>query len=301
MKRFVFRTAIFILLGGLIYILFQLFVLPVLLVQAFGINTKDQITKSFEQAASNEYECLILGNSKLYCGINPDFLDIPTYNFAHNNDSYNQMYYKLLWVLSKNKVPSVVLLGTDYFQFSVFSDSRNSYYGPLLGEEYINDYQNKEQSIMQEVKDLLKPYKLRTLLNIPYRPNSLRENGQYVRVNSAAELVIQKRNFTILPLQLHYFKKLLDTCNSRSIMVVLTMPPLRLQERQQVTDSIQRAFNDVVLLPYSNQYVYFDFSTDSRYSESDFMDMSHLNQAAAIGFSQELNKRLKSVTIKEIL
>lgn len=226
--------------------------------------------------------------------------EVPAYNFAHNNDSYNQMYHKLLWVLKQNKVPDILIIGTDFFQFSVFSDSRNAYYGPYLGNYYLLDYEDKKASFWQETKELLKPYRLRTLLNVPYKPNSLKDNGQYVRVNSSAEMVVQKRNFKLLAIQLEYLTKLLDTCQARSIKVFMVMPPLRLEEKTQVSDSIKSVFNQKVLIPNQTKMVYLDFSTDNHFTEVDFIDMSHLNQKAADRFSNIINKKIIHVTAKEI-
>ena len=63
-----------------------------------GASTAEQINMSFENAVSEEYNCYFLGNSRIYRDINPDvFTTVKSYNFAHDNDSYNQMYYKLLF------------------------------------------------------------------------------------------------------------------------------------------------------------------------------------------------------------
>ena len=106
----------------------------------WGPNTRNQIEMSFKNALSSEASCWFLGNSRIY-RINPDMIENGHwYNFAHDNDSYNQMYYKLQYLLDNGCKVDTLVIGTDYFQFSVFSDSRNYVYDGLLGNDYLRDY-----------------------------------------------------------------------------------------------------------------------------------------------------------------
>ena len=50
------------------------------------------------------------------------------------------MYYKLQYLLDNGCKVDTLVIGTDYFQFSVFSDSRNYVYDGLLGNDYLRDY-----------------------------------------------------------------------------------------------------------------------------------------------------------------
>lgn len=78
-----------------------------------GPNTAEQIKMSFENSVKVEYDCYFLGNSRVYRGINPDKItSVNSYNFAHNNDSYNQMYYKLLYLLNAGKQIDCLIIGT---------------------------------------------------------------------------------------------------------------------------------------------------------------------------------------------
>ena len=89
---------------------------------AYGLNTRKQILISFSNADSRQYNKMFLGNSRVYRGINPDKIDDHTYNFAHDNDTYNQCYYKLQHVLANGKKIDTLFLGADYFQFSIKSE-----------------------------------------------------------------------------------------------------------------------------------------------------------------------------------
>lgn len=43
------------------------------------------------------------------------FTLVNSYNVAHDNDSYSQMYYKLLYLLDNGKKIDYLVIGTDYF------------------------------------------------------------------------------------------------------------------------------------------------------------------------------------------
>ena len=106
----------------------------------YGPNTRSQIEMSFDNALKSKATCWFLGNSRIY-RLNPDVIENGHwYNFAHDNDSYNQMYYKLQYLLNNGCEVDTLVIGTDYFQFSVFSDTRNYVYDGLLGEDYVRDY-----------------------------------------------------------------------------------------------------------------------------------------------------------------
>ena len=83
-------------------------------------------------------------NSHASFGVDPSVFKSRVYNFSHVNDSYNQCFYKLDYLDRKDKLPKVVILIIDYFQFGVFSDSRNYAYQNYFPAEYLSDYPKKE-------------------------------------------------------------------------------------------------------------------------------------------------------------
>ena len=92
----------------------------------------------FRNAEKRPYDMVFMGNSRIYRGLNPDSFTTKSYNFAHDNDSYNQIYYKLLFLTAQNKKIQIVLLGVDYFEYSVFSDSRNYEYSKIFNKSYLH-------------------------------------------------------------------------------------------------------------------------------------------------------------------
>lgn len=291
MKLFLKKLGIFLAISSIIYIVFSLLVLPQLLKATNGPNVQEQLDMSFSNAAKSNCELLILGNSRLYCGINPDAFSHKTYNFSHNNDSYNQLYYKLIWLLNKGITPKYIILGVDYFQFSIFSDSRNYAYGPILGAEYLKDY-GKKNYVLQDELVLLQPSTVRNLVKGPNYYQWLKPNGQYVRTGTPKETDFIKRNPERKELQVRYFKRILDVCMQKNIKVFMVMPPMRDIERNEYSEAQKTDFDEFIR-SYTNQnVVYLNYSTDSTYKMNDFIDFSHLNQQSATRFSRELNKQI---------
>ena len=289
MKDFIKKVFWFLFIPGVLYVPFNLLLLPLLLEQKMGPNIEQQLQHSFSKAAERNYDMVVLGNSRIFCSVNPDKFSIPTYNFSHNNDSYNQLYYKLIWLEKKNKKVSQVILGVDYFQFGVFADTRNYVYSNYLGKDYDKDYPKKNYKLYY-YKELLKPSKIKALFDENQEKHSLKDNGQYVRLGSPKDEEFIKRDYKRKAIQEQYFQKILDYCKSKSIKVYLLMPPLREAELKNYTEKEISEFNVFI-----NQHIdepavfYFNFSTDPSYKWNDFIDFTHLNQKAADRFSRQLN------------
>lgn len=294
MRKFIFKSLLFIIIPVCLYIPFTIFILPEIFEIVIGPSVENQLDKSFKNAELRDYNLVVLGNSRLYCGINPDEFSKPTFNFSHNNDSYNQLYYKLLWLEKKNKNIDYLILGVDYFQFGIFSDTRNYVYNDYLGKEYSDDYPKKNYYISY-YKDLMRKEKILALFKSQEGKHALKDNGQYVRYGIPKNEEFLKRDYSANPLQKKYFEKILDYCNEKRIKVFLVMPPLREAELNNYSSNEVTDFN-----AYLNKYVdnenvwYFNFSNDKSYKWNDFIDFTHLNQKAAERFSSQLNDSIQS-------
>lgn len=273
--------------------------MPVLIEKTEGPRTEAQINKSFNNAKSRKYELIILGNSGTYRGINPDMINIPSYNFSHDNDSYDQIYYKLKW-LEKNKIKiKYLVLGVDYFQFSFISDSRNYVYAQLLGEKYNDDF--KEQSIIDlflEKSQILKIERLKYVMNIFKKKQSttfLKSNGQYIKPGRAK--MTDKHFYSInrLPVQEKYFKEILNYCSKKNIMVFLVMLPIRQNALINYKENEINEFNKFIRLQTNDNIYYLDFSHQSSWNVEDYTDITHLNERAADRFSKQLNDSIANI------
>lgn len=304
MKFFLIKLITFILPFLAFYVFVSINVIPGLIKKAEGPTTKQQIDNSFRNSINRNYELLILGNSGTYRGINPDFFEIPAFNFSHDNDSYNQMYYKLTWLVKKNKIPKYVILGVDYFQFSFLSDSRNSVYKDWLEEDYLKDYKTAESSIWNLKEwytnsDLFKFTRLKYLgglIRSEVATSVQKENGQYCRPGKALPNDRYSYSINRLDIQVNYFEKLLALCAKTKCKVFLCMLPARSNALLNYTTPEIAEFNDFIFSHTSRDVVYLNHSVALKYSIEDYSDITHLNPAAADKYSIFLN----SIIIKAI-
>lgn len=272
------------------------------LIKLNGPSTEQQIRISFENVLKYEYDTLILGNSRIYRGINPDKLSQKAYNFAHDNDNFNQMYYKLKYVEEHDKLPDTLIMGVDYFQFSFLSGSRNYIYNSVMPKEYMKDYKRdinkevntilstKQNEFMLRLKSLNK--KIDETAKVPY----LKENGQYIRFREAKKNEQAKRNSNRLPIQEKYFEKILKFCSDNNIKVVMVMPPTRKNELVNYTQETMDKFDNYFKSKENEQVFYLNYSKDERFNLEDYQDKTHLNKEGADRFSEILNRDIQNFT-----
>ena len=263
----------------------------------FGPNTKTQIEESFQNALTSCASNWTLGNSRIYRGLNPDKMSKSWYNFAHDNDSYNQMYYKLEFLLNNNCRIDSLIIGTDFFQFGIFSDTRNYLYDGLLGKEYIKDYNSwRLKEVYGNFKRFLITKQssfLSALLNVniwlvggkknlPY----LRANGQYINdQGNAKEEDCIERDSTMLDIQKRYFEKILIICKNQDIDLFVLMMPVRDNELSCYSESYTNTFKDYIKRSlkdagYENRFIDMSNNTDFKDYKM-YTDITHLNSESA--------------------
>lgn len=269
----------------------------------YGPNTEQQIRLSFKYALEDKYDLVVLGNSRIYRGVNPDKLSIKAYNFAHDNDSFNQIYYKLKYLEKNNNLPEHIILGVDYFQFSFLSDTRNYVYGRLLGREYMKDFNTsyeeyinklisvKQNQFVKRFETVVKPQGKQS--KVPY----LKKNGQYIRFEVAKETDSVKRDSNMLDVQVEYFNKILDYCDKNKIEVFMIMPPVRKNEMKSYDEETIRKFNIFFNERVGNMVHFLNYSISDQFTIKDFQDITHLNVQGADKFTKLLDKDIRHIQI----
>ncbi len=301
MQRFLVKIAFFFLLLCSVIIVYKNMATGVL-EHYQGPNTEKQISYSFENALKNDYDVFIMGNSRIYRGVNPEKFSVNTFNFAHDHESFNQIYHKLVWLKSNNISLKTVVLGIDYFQFSIFSDSRNYAYYKYLDKDYLSDYpyrflpiQPYENIRGNAMTAFIADYTSRYLSDVPNTPLQLKENGQLVvdGISKSEYLVFKKRSSYLHPIQMRYLKQILSFTKKNNIELVLLIPPTRSEELSSYTDKFRSDFDYFFSKIALDDHVSFlNFSTDSIYNYTLFSDITHLNLAGSNQFSNALNDSL---------
>lgn len=272
-----------------------------------GPTTADQIHMSFDHAVSDDYNCYFLGNSRIYRNINPDcFPSVHAYNFGHDNDSYNQMYYKLLYLMEHRKPIEYLIIGTDYFQFSFLDVSRNYIYSNLFPEEYQLDFENKSKAdimvdyckaVWSNKQNAVLPC-LKLILNRPAGKNVSyqKDNGQYFTFGTADPDEVIDRDYSVLDIQLDYFRKIIAACEANEIQLYVIMPPLWSGETKSHTDEERKVFDDMIRSELSGTAFagnYINYSEENGLLPyTDFTDITHLNAEASDRFSEYINEKI---------
>lgn len=300
MKQFILKILLFT-FPAFAYSLIAILFMPYFLSIVNGPSTKQQIAQSFKNATDKNYELLILGNSRTYRGINPDKLSYNTFNFSHDNDSYNQMYYKLKYLVDIEKDINYLILGIDYFQFSFKSDTRNYVYADFLYSDYMNDFEESEvwQKKFEYHFGNINPKKLLSLRPKKNKP-FLRENGQYLKLGFANENDTITRDISRLDFQVKYFEKILALCKKKDIKVLVLFLPTRQNELKSYTPEEIEEFDNFVKSYIDNTNVfYLNYSKLDGFETQDYTDITHFNEKAANRFTEILNKKLIELNIDE--
>lgn len=293
LRSFVFVLILILIIGAYIFFFSSL------TRSVYGPTTKAQIEQSFENALRKDYEMLILGNSRIYRGLNPDMFSTRAYNFAHDDDSYNQMYYKLQYILAQKDI-KYLILGVDYFQFSFMSDSRNYVYSQLLPKEYSDDYPLFNKALLMGLDNYFGIDKFRTTLNAlsttikgdTTEKAFLKGNGQYIKPGKATKNDKITRDYKMLNKQKNYFELILAECEKKDIEVFMVMPPIRENELETYPKSVISFYTNYFKKSAGENAHFLDYSQSSLFEYTDYTDITHLNAASAIRLSSLLNSRI---------
>ncbi len=289
--RFTRGAATFFFAPLIVWLPFGLLFHQQLLEHSKGPSVATQIVQSFQNAGRTDFELLMLGNSRIYRGLNPDRFSVPAYNFSHDDDSYNQMYYKLKWLDDQGKTFSKVIIGVDFFQFSFVADGRNYVYAKLFDEAYAADFPalpfwHKRRWVRPGLFKGLNP---KHLFASPEGRPFFKSNGQYIMPGTASPTDTVARSTERLPLQVGYFEKILQHCQERNITVFLCLLPIRPEEQRGYDPERLDEFM-AFLRQYEDRDTFIvDCTYDPGYSMTDYTDITHLNEQAADRFSKQLD------------
>ncbi len=301
MKKFICKLIVFLLVSFAVLTIY--FVSGAkLATMAYGVSTQEQIVNSFEYAKQKDFNKVFLGNSRVYRGINPDIIDKSTYNFAHDNDSYNQCYYKLVYLLNSGHRIDTLFLGADYFEFGIKSDTRNYVYDKLFDDNYYKDYnENIVDEIIANGKQLFYNNQLlcfKAFYSI-LRPNGakgiLRGNGQYIYDSKASKNDSVKRKMEVLDFQYDYYLELIKMCHKNNINVIVFTMPVRDTEMSSYTKEYISKIHKLIKEPLTKGGIYVDLSNSEKFKDyHKYTDITHLNSKAADEFTDYFWKRINN-------
>ena len=277
----------------------------------YGLSTAKQIQMQYKNlyAVKDSVTTIIFGNSRLYRGINPYKLSGYAYNMSHDNDTYNQMYYKIVQAIAECPNLHTIIIGYDYFQFSFLSDTRNYVYCQYLPKEYLQDYSFSfipisAQPYMHFVRNNKKYFDqlLKILLNNNSQ-TSLSARGQFTFESKATPNDTVIRNSNILPVQDYYFNKITTLLGNTKYNVFFVTMPIRDNEYNCYTVEKINYFRkkiEKICSTYEN-IKYFDDSRNNQFIDYKlYTDITHFNSQTADIYTQHIDSIIKQSLCKKV-
>lgn len=276
----------------------------------YGPNMDEQIKQQFRAIDDKQYDTIILGNSRLYRGINPELLNSNCYNFAFDNDSFLECYYKIKYLEKIDKLPKCIILGVDYFEFSFVSAGMQATYDLYFDKEYDNVIANcqslsfdTKSNFDKKINKLINNFCIMNYYNATSylfnrfilkdkRVSYVSEYGQY-KIYPQPKATLGDyltRSSLIMNEQKEAYLKIFELAEQNNITIVQVMLPTRDIELNCYTveekNQLDQLFNS------QNKSIYMNFSQLEDFNINYFMDDTHLNLKGADKFSSILNEKL---------
>ncbi len=253
-------------------------------------------------AIKDSCRVLVLGNSEMMKGINPDFIPQPAFNMAHVSQNYVVDELILQKYISQLPQLKLVVLGLSYLSFG--DDLQNgeetwriSFYKKHYGVALNNGFDAKDYSNTLRYT----PYEAFKLCLNNFNTdlvNGIQANGWMQAIGSDSthltdEFARQRATMHTKSLRLENVSKnimalrnIIVLLKKRNIRILLMAPPV-MQNYSRCLDQSWLARNDslvnLLTLEYKLEVVDFTKANDSFYNtfEGGFSDVNHLNKDGA--------------------
>lgn len=288
---------------------------------------------NFESKCGN-MDVLFLGHSFPYYGIDPDYVilenGLSSHNYSFSGEKIATTYYKIMYYLSKNKLPNLKLVVINIGYSNLFEPACtiNSEYPYNKFYNYLDIIRTNPTNIFPSILNSLALYRVAlqsdtVIKNLFFgflQKESIQNNGYSRRDYLLSEALFnteinnyikadKERDYKINPRSVNYINKLLFELQSRNIKVIFVKMPTSAvllasgnnnfsKYSIENTDILELKTEMFIknLYPEIPLYNYLKYSTDL--SIEAFSDGGHLNHKGAMLFSKKLaidiNKYLKN-------
>lgn len=265
-----------------------------------------EITQTSLESSPNDIDLLILGDSHAQNGINPEYLDKPSFNFAASGENYFFCLQKLKFLLDNSKKINCVILtlGSHNVDSKIdslwvtnndnFVSKTSSYFGMISQHDFLEfakyagfNYTVYTSLFGQIPMESINLLERKMLLRKPpflggYTPNEKTLNIQTVST------VLPKQVPNYSNIQIRYLNQIIETCSSHNIPIVLLNIPTYKGEN----------LNEELFYKLKSPYSLLDMGTMFNELPNYFADSNHLNPLGAGVFTQALNDSLVNILSK---
>jgi hypothetical protein len=305
-----------------LFLIAFLYVTDFVIRRELGLPTDERLRFGFERVRRGSYDIVVLGNSRIYHGVNPDRLGRPGFNFAFEAETMNHFYYKAEFLRRAGVSYHVLVLGIDEYSFGrppspghIWHRSvrGQSLYADYFAPAYVADFPVGERGLGLDVASILSPVDneafnffmhmrfqraasvaLGLLAARPPRAarwthGYIKDNGQRVEPRLAALIddtfVVEK--YPRLPVHERYFERLLQEAGRAGIDVIVVKPPLQ----PDVRYTSSREFEAWIEARTADARVPFlNYAANPYFVGRHFLDRVHLTEAGADEFSTMLGR-----------
>jgi hypothetical protein len=258
-------------------------------------------------------ECLILGSSHSYFGINPDEFSLKAFNLANGSQSLILDTELIKHFLDRLPQLQVIIIPLSYFSMEyTLLDSpenwRDSYSFHFFGVSEASWKQILTTPSYLSLMYLYSPTKMQEILkhhfNISYA-RDISPSGWYCGKESHP--ITQESAAVRVKLNTQYMKEknikknlaslesILSMCNLRHLKVVfVTIPVHRYYFQNMDIDRWRQSQKITYALCKKYRCIYLDHLQNNDFDEKDFRDTDHLSINGASHFSNLLNKQVMS-------
>ncbi len=268
-----------------------------------------QLTLKSAQARRADYQTVLLGDSRVYRGIDPEALSLPAYNYGYDDDSLNYVYFKLSELIREKKPIHYAVIGLSYVSLRYLNYDRYWLYRAIFDDREFSSAIERP-GFAFSFADLFVERRIEgrglyrnVLLQLATRrapPGAdprfeLRDSG-YLRSSLPGDPdapLIDHDFYGRDPEVEVYLQRIIDLCRAHSIQPFLIVPPERAIERTQYSETERAEFLRVVH-SYADplSVPVFDHGTDEKFGDRDFYDASHLIHDAVVRFTRAIDREM---------
>lgn len=272
------------------------------------IPSSYDIKRKYFEKVADSIEVLVLGNSHMLHGIDPDYFSLKGFNLASGFQNY---YYDKALIekyINRLKKLKLVFISADYISFYY----RIQDVADWIDYGYLQSWDIRHPSLSLRDSRSFSTFML-------YRPSqsvkyimegdetvltkNIKQNGYNTEDTSYLELVSEEKgkaralyHTQLMKLKREnenrrYLESLIKTLKQNGVKTVLIAPPVYSTYSRHLDSSYIRRTQSIIngiVSKYNCEYK--DYSSDERFLLTDFHDNDHLSYRGAAKFAQILDK-----------
>ncbi|MGQ8337033.1 hypothetical protein ACUNWD_10825 [Sunxiuqinia sp. A32] len=261
--------------------------------------------------APAKYDVLLMGDSRVYRGLNPEIMstqlpELKIFNFGFSNGGLNpEMVKAAVSKLNKNSRHRIIVMGVTANSITGYTKNNEQYFQELtrpreevLEHLYLNPvlYWFSATS-PEEIRELFNPVKDSTYYHSDYHLNGYVESDKFPIDTTEAirSYVDDFTNYKVEPAAIDQLEKSIEKLTKRGIIVIAYRPPIS-KPLQELEDSLGK-YNEEQIERAVEQAGGYWLQLNSTHYKT--YDGSHLDKPSTEKLSKQLADEIRSILAKQ--